>query len=69
MIKPGTKFCCQKIRSITKYKEIFDLQKINSRKSGLPQLPEKLHQANKNWFGLCHRRVPFRRLREEGIWV
>lgn len=29
MIKLGTKFRCQKIRSITKYKEIFDLQKIN----------------------------------------
>lgn len=29
MIKLGTKFGYQKIRSITKYKEIFDLQKIN----------------------------------------
>lgn len=29
MIKLETFFCCQKIRSITKYKEIFELQKIN----------------------------------------
>lgn len=63
MIKLATKFCRQKIRSITKYKEIFDLQKINSRRSRVSLISVKVCMANKNWFGI----QPWRQEAKEAV--